>query len=65
MPSQPHHEAAPRHPHDDWFLVSTGSDCAADVEDPREYREGPSIVFESDIVVKNGKFLKWPEGMQE
>lgn len=50
---------------DDWFLFSTGSDCTADVEDPREYREGAEQLFEADIVIKNGRFLKWPEGMQE
>ena len=49
---------------DDWFLISTGSDCVADVQDLGEYIAGPEHRFEADMVVKNGEFLKWPEGMR-
>jgi general secretion pathway protein G len=44
----------------DYTLLSYGSDGTADGVDP----VGPTTHFNADIVLYNGQFIQWPEGMQ-
>jgi len=44
----------------DYTLVSYGSDGNADGGAP----VGPTTHFNADIVLYNGQFIQWPEGMQ-
>jgi len=44
----------------DYTLVSYGSDGTPDGVEP----VGPTTHFNADIVLYNGQFIQWPEGMQ-
>ena len=44
----------------DYTIVSYGSDGVADASLP----VGPTTHFDADIVLYNGQFIQWPEGMQ-
>jgi len=44
----------------DYTLVSYGSDGTPDGVEP----VGPTTHFTADIVLYNGQFIQWPEGMQ-
>jgi general secretion pathway protein G len=44
----------------DYTLLSHGSDGTADGGEP----VGPTTHFNADIVLYNGQFIQWPEGMQ-
>jgi hypothetical protein len=47
-----------------YAVISGGSDQALDLADPDDYDERPTIDFEDDIVLRNGHFVRWPEGQR-
>lgn len=49
---------------DGYLIRSPGKDGVLDVADPRSYRGGRSGDFNADIVLENGEFLQWPQGLQ-
>ena len=49
----------------DRFVVSCGACGQIDVNSVGEYREGGTQNYEADIVMKNGTFIRRPEGIQE
>jgi hypothetical protein len=48
----------------DYFLFSTGQDGVMDVPNAIEYSSCENGNFESDIVLKNGMFIRFPAGKQ-
>lgn len=47
-----------------YVIVSYGKDCKAQVPPGDEYQPGTTTDFDDDIVLRNGKFFAYPEGMQ-
>jgi type II secretory pathway pseudopilin PulG len=62
VPAEPPAESVcgPQH----YVLVSAGKDGKFQVADPRDYQEGHTTSFDSDIVIKDSQFLREPTGKQ-
>jgi len=58
------HPFALRSRADSYFLMSYGSHGEPDVASPEKYPAGPTTRFEDDIVMRNGEFIRYPEGLQ-
>lgn len=58
------HRFALRSQADSYILVSYGSHGEPDVASPEKYPVGPTTAFDDDIVMRNGEFIRFPEGLQ-
>ena len=50
---------------ENYTIVSTGKDGASDGDWAGDFAAGPFDSFTHDIVFRNGRFVKWPEGSQQ
>ena len=47
---------------DSYYVISTARGREPDVERPSDYEPGTTTKFEDDIVLRDGEFIRWPEG---
>ncbi|HLJ73028.1 MAG TPA: hypothetical protein VKU62_00485, partial [Thermoanaerobaculia bacterium] len=58
------HRFALRSQANSYILMSYGSCGVPDVASPEKYSGGPTTAFDDDIVMRNGEFIRFPEGLQ-